>query len=71
MLLQLKGVSVEKALAVTNRYSTPRLLMKAYARCTEKEGELLLASLKYNSFSKSVGSGVSGKIYKLFSQFDI
>lgn len=68
MLLQLKGLSVEKALAITITYGTPRLLMKAYEKLSVKEGELLLAKLKFNNFTPTVGPAVSKTVYKLFSK---
>ncbi|XP_063826426.1 crossover junction endonuclease MUS81 [Ostrinia nubilalis] len=68
LLLQLKGVSVEKALAITNVYSTPANLIKAYENCNSKEGEMLLAYLKYGNTSRNVGPIVSKAIYQLFSK---
>ncbi|KAM3958441.1 LOW QUALITY PROTEIN: mus81 structure-specific endonuclease subunit [Aphomia sociella] len=67
LLLQLKGVSVEKALAITSAYSTPALLMKTYRGCDVREGELLLANLKYGDLSRNVGPTVSKSIFQLFS----
>lgn len=67
LLLQLKGVSVEKALAITNMYKTPKLLFKAYDCCDQKEGELLLANLRCGDMSRNVGPTVSKAIYQLFS----
>uniref|UniRef100_A0A2A4J0I2 Crossover junction endonuclease MUS81 n=1 Tax=Heliothis virescens TaxID=7102 RepID=A0A2A4J0I2_HELVI len=67
ILLQLKGMSVEKALAITNKYQTPRALIHAYVKCDRKEGELLLAHLKYGDLNRNVGPVVSKSIYQLFS----
>ncbi|KAG7299125.1 hypothetical protein JYU34_017637 [Plutella xylostella] len=47
ILLQLKGMSVEKALAITKTYSTPKELMETYKCCDKKEGEMLLTNLKH------------------------
>ncbi|XP_046978059.1 crossover junction endonuclease MUS81 [Vanessa cardui] len=66
LLLQLKGVSVEKALAITNVYKTPVALIKAYELCTEKEAEILLANLKCGLTSRNVGPSVSKTVYQLF-----
>lgn len=67
LLLQLKGVSVEKALAITNVYKTPKLLIEAYKDCNQKEGEMLLANLKCNEMSRNVGPSVSKSIFQLFT----
>ncbi|XP_059057349.1 crossover junction endonuclease MUS81 [Achroia grisella] len=67
LLLQLRGVSVEKALAITNVYNTPALLIKAYQNSDDKEGEFLLADLKYGDLSRKVGPLVSKSIFQLFS----
>ncbi|CAK1585584.1 unnamed protein product [Parnassius mnemosyne] len=68
ILLQLKGVSVEKAVAITSQYKTPHSLINAYKLCNQKEGELLLANLKYADLSRNVGPSVSKAIYQLFSK---
>ncbi|XP_023947788.2 crossover junction endonuclease MUS81 [Bicyclus anynana] len=67
LLLQLKGVSVEKALTITNEYKTPRSLIEKYGSCDQKEGEMLLANLKFGELNRSVGPGVSKSIYQLFT----
>ncbi|XP_041980053.1 crossover junction endonuclease MUS81 [Aricia agestis] len=68
LLLQMKGVSVEKALAITKVYKTPSSLFKAYEGCDDdREGELLLANLKYKNVSSNVGPKVSKSIYQLFT----
>ncbi|CAH2982667.1 unnamed protein product [Chilo suppressalis] len=68
LLLQIKGVSVEKALAITNVYKTPVALMKAYENCIDKkESEMMLANLKYGSTKRNVGPCVSKSLYHMFS----
>ncbi|XP_022828309.1 crossover junction endonuclease MUS81 [Spodoptera litura] len=67
LLLQLKGVSVEKALAITNRYPTPHSLIVAYYKCDQQEGEILLASLKYGDQTRNIGPALSKSVYHLFS----
>ncbi|XP_045535916.1 crossover junction endonuclease MUS81 [Papilio machaon] len=68
ILLQLKGVSVEKALAITSKYTTPHSLISAYKVCSQKEGEFLLANLKHGELNRNVGPTVSKTIYQLFSR---
>ncbi|CAG4935713.1 unnamed protein product [Parnassius apollo] len=58
ILLQLKGVSVEKAVAITSQYKTPHSLINAYKLYNQKEGELLLANLKYGDLTRNVGPTV-------------
>lgn len=67
LLLQLKGLSVEKALAITKKYPTPRSLIKAYSKCNPKESEYLLAYLKYGHLNRNVGHVNSKIVYELFS----
>ncbi|KAI8421881.1 hypothetical protein MSG28_009813 [Choristoneura fumiferana] len=71
LLLQLKGVSVEKALAITECYKTPRSLIEAYEECDKKEGEFLLANLKYGDLNRNVGPTVSKSVYHLFSNTNL
>ncbi|KAI5646064.1 ERCC4 domain-containing protein [Phthorimaea operculella] len=66
LMLQLKGVSVEKALAIAKVYTTPKALLKEYEKCSQKQGETLLANLKYGNLNKNVGPMVSKAIYKFF-----
>ncbi|XP_013194916.2 crossover junction endonuclease MUS81 [Amyelois transitella] len=68
LLLQLKGVSVDKALAITKVFSTPRLLIEKYKECDQREGEFLLANLKYGESNRSVGPVVSKTLYQLFTK---
>lgn len=68
MLLQLKGLSVEKAVAITKKYSTPRNLIEAYRRCDDRESSTLLANLKYGDLNQKIGPVISNKIYLLFSK---
>lgn len=68
MLLQLKGVSVEKAVAITNKYKTPHSLINAYKLCDQKQGEMLLAKIKYGNFARNIGPIISKTLYQLFSR---
>lgn len=67
MLLQLKGLTVEKALAITNVYDSPSALMEAYDECEPRDAELLLANLKLNAMTSRVSPAISKIIYMLFS----
>ncbi|CAH0586849.1 unnamed protein product [Chrysodeixis includens] len=70
ILLQLKGLSVEKALAITRKYPTPRSLIKAYQKCDANEGQALLTYLKYSELSPNVGPVISKAIYNIFSSIN-
>nr|XP_034829238.1 crossover junction endonuclease MUS81 [Maniola hyperantus] len=67
LLLQLKGVSVHKALTITNAYKTPRMLIEKYKSCDQREGEMLLSNLKFGELNRSVGPSVSKSVYQLFT----
>lgn len=67
-LLQLKGLSVEKALAIAEVYPTPQKLFKAYQRCPfQKEAECLLADIQYGPLKRTIGTVISKTIYQLFN----
>ncbi|KAG4075406.1 hypothetical protein HA402_015059 [Bradysia odoriphaga] len=66
-LVQLKTLSVEKALAITKIYPTPAHLLLQYKQCIdESEGELLLADIKCPS-GKKIGPVISRIIYNLYN----
>lgn len=66
-LLQMKGLSVEKAVAITENFSTPRELYSAYITSSEKEGENLLSNIIYGPLKKSIGPAISKAIYQLYT----
>lgn len=67
-LVQLKTLSVDKAVAITEVYSTPRCLINAYRGCVDKkEAENLLASIRFGKLRKTIGPTISQAIYDLYS----
>ncbi|EEZ99114.1 crossover junction endonuclease MUS81 [Tribolium castaneum] len=64
-LLKIKGVSVEKALAVVEKYQTPKNLKLAYSEISEVEGEKLLSTLQFGA-NKKFGPVLSKTVYKFF-----
>ncbi|XP_042874642.1 crossover junction endonuclease MUS81-like isoform X2 [Penaeus japonicus] len=67
-LLQIHGVSVDKARAVVDKYGTPKQLMEAYKNITSSEvGENMLASLKCGKAGRNLGTVLSATIYKMYS----
>ncbi|XP_044258187.1 crossover junction endonuclease MUS81 isoform X2 [Tribolium madens] len=54
-LIKIKGMSVEKALAIVDKYPTPRRLKSAYSDINAVEGEKLLSTLQFGTLKKKIG----------------
>jgi crossover junction endonuclease MUS81 len=67
-LLQLHGLSVEKAQAIVERYPTPRALMAAYQDEGSAE-EKLLANIHYGSLNRQIGPVISRTIYQFYTNY--
>ena len=65
-LLQLKGISVDKAFAIVERYPTPRTLINAF-QTPGCNAELLLANIEYGNKKSMVGPVISKTIYQLYT----
>jgi crossover junction endonuclease MUS81 len=65
-LLQLHGLSVEKAQAIVERYPTPRVLMAAY-QAEGSAGEKLLANIHYGSLNRLIGPVISRTIHQFYT----
>lgn len=66
-LVTLKSLSIDKALAITEVYPTPRSLLSAYDRCfDENEAMNLLANITCGKLKRPLGSTISQTIYKLY-----
>lgn len=66
-LVQIRGLTVEKAIAIVNHYPTPRHLISAYRIVTQ--GEMLLSDIKYGSpTSKRIGPHISKVLYQLYTK---
>lgn len=64
-LMQLHGVSVEKAKAIIDIYPCPRQLIEAYQNgCDEN----LLSKIKVSKLQRSIGAVISKNIYDLYSK---
>lgn len=68
MLIQIKGMSVERALAVTRIYPTPMMLKIAYEENPSSIGEKLLSNIKFGTYGKSIGVVLSKTIYQAFNK---
>lgn len=67
-LIQLKTLTVEKAVAITEVYPTPSHLFKKYRECQSKEqAENLLTLIKYGKLKKNIGPTISKIIYDLYN----
>jgi crossover junction endonuclease MUS81 len=65
-LLQLHGVSVEKAQAIVGQYPTPRVLMAAY-QAKGSAGEKLLSNIQYGSLDRLIGPVISRTIHQFYT----
>ncbi|KAG8563649.1 hypothetical protein GDO81_016164 [Engystomops pustulosus] len=66
-LMQISGVSGEKAAAILERYSTPFSLFAAYESCTStEEREKLLSSVKCGKLQRNLGPVLSKTISQLY-----
>lgn len=66
-LLQLKGLSVDKALAITGVYPTPKALYMKYLEISNSEAENLLSNINFGKLNKKVGPVISKSIYQLYN----
>lgn len=66
-LLQLKLLSVDKVLAITSVYPTPKALINAYKACDERAGENLLADIKHGAIKRPIGQAISKTIYQFYN----
>ncbi|XP_036113888.1 crossover junction endonuclease MUS81 isoform X1 [Molossus molossus] len=66
-LMQVRGVSGEKAAALVDRYSTPASLLAAYDACaTPKEQEMLLSTIKCGRLQRNLGPALSRTLSQLY-----
>ncbi|XP_054998177.1 crossover junction endonuclease MUS81 isoform X2 [Sorex araneus] len=70
-LMQVRGVSGEKAAALVDRYSTPASLLAAYDACaTPKEQEMLLSTIKCGRLQRNLGPVLSRTLAQLYCSRD-
>nr|XP_042705692.1 crossover junction endonuclease MUS81 isoform X2 [Chrysemys picta bellii] len=66
-LMQISGVSGEKAAAILERYSTPASLLAAYSACPDPESrDKLLSTVKCGKLQRNLGSALSRTLYQLY-----
>ncbi|XP_017030531.1 crossover junction endonuclease MUS81 [Drosophila kikkawai] len=67
-LLQLHSLSLERAMAIVERYPTPRCLLDAYEECVEaKEARQLLARIPYGPLERPLGEKVSQCLHEFYT----
>lgn len=67
-LMQISGMSPDKAVAILDRYPTPKSLFDAYSLLSSvKDKELLLSALKCGKNQRNLGPTLSRLIYILYS----
>lgn len=66
-LMQISGISGDKAAAILEHYSTVSSLLNAYNQCsTDTEREKLLSSIKYGKLKRNIGPALSRTVYQLY-----
>uniref|UniRef100_A0A8C5L327 Crossover junction endonuclease MUS81 n=1 Tax=Jaculus jaculus TaxID=51337 RepID=A0A8C5L327_JACJA len=69
-LMQVRGLSGEKAAALLDRYSTPASLLAAYDACaTPKEQEMLLSTVKCGRLQRNLGPALSRTLSQLYCSY--
>ncbi|KAM9424974.1 crossover junction endonuclease MUS81 isoform 2-T2 [Pholidichthys leucotaenia] len=66
-LMQISGLSGDRAAAILEHYSTPHSLLTAYEQCaSEAEREKLLSSIRYGKLRRNLGPALSRTVYQLY-----
>ncbi|KAK7910016.1 hypothetical protein WMY93_014700 [Mugilogobius chulae] len=66
-LMQISGLSGDKAAAIIQEYPTPHSLLSAYDKCSnELEQEKLLSSIRYGKLKRNLGPALSRTVYQLY-----
>ncbi|EGI58589.1 PREDICTED: crossover junction endonuclease MUS81 [Acromyrmex echinatior] len=68
-LLQLKGMSIDKAMAIVERYASPQILITALENSV-KNGEQLLANIQVDK-KRRLGPAISKTIYQLYTMNEL
>lgn len=69
-LLQLKGMSVEKAMTIVERYATPQILITALQN-SGNNGEQLLANIQVGDKRRQLGPAISKVICQLYTMNEL
>lgn len=66
-LIQLSGLSGDKAQAIIKKYPTPTALIDAL-KAAGASADTLLAPIEYGKSKKKIGTTVSGHLARLYTQ---
>jgi len=67
-LMQISGMSYDRAEVICEKYQTPKQLYMKYEQClTVKEREKLVEDLEFGVLNKKIGKSISSSLYSLFS----
>ncbi|XP_011878556.1 PREDICTED: crossover junction endonuclease MUS81 isoform X2 [Vollenhovia emeryi] len=69
-LLQLKGMSVDKATAIVERYASPQILITALENAG-KNGEQLLTNIQFGDKKRRLGPVISKAVYQLYTMNEL
>ncbi|XP_020284079.1 crossover junction endonuclease MUS81 [Pseudomyrmex gracilis] len=69
-LVQLKGMSVDKAMAIVERYATPRNLVTALKN-NGRNGEQLLANIQFGDKKRQLGPTISKTVYQFYTMMNL
>lgn len=64
-LVQLRGLSVEKALAIVEKYNCPKSLMMAYER---NGSDKMLADISAGNLKRKIGPVISKAVFDLYNK---
>ncbi|XP_051920219.1 crossover junction endonuclease MUS81 isoform X2 [Hippocampus zosterae] len=66
-LMQVSGLSADKAAAILERYNTPHSLLAAYDECASEAGkEKLLSTIRCGRLNRNLGPALSRTLYQLY-----
>lgn len=69
-LVQLKGMSVDKAMAIVERYATPQNLVTALQN-SGRNGEQLLANIQFGDKKRQLGPTISKTVYQFYTMMNL
>lgn len=66
--MKLRGLSVERAHAIVQKYPTITALMRAYNECSsEKEKDMLISGIYFGTGGRTIGPSIGRTISKLYN----
>uniref|UniRef100_A0A0A9WN00 Crossover junction endonuclease MUS81 n=2 Tax=Lygus hesperus TaxID=30085 RepID=A0A0A9WN00_LYGHE len=65
-LVQLHGLSADRAWSISTKYKTPKVLIEAFL----DSGPTLLSNLEYGLLGKKIGATISGNLHRFYTSLD-